>query len=128
MAGQQAALPIFEPNLEKVTHQLHNNLEFTSNQAELQQNFNDADAIFVCVNTPPKVAQPGETHLGQQTDLSALNSVMKSLGSCFKEYLGRVGVEKQQKLIVIKSTVPMGTSEHISRYLSSFTSTCSQVG
>jgi UDPglucose 6-dehydrogenase len=53
------------------------------------------------VNTPPLVES---STIGQKTDLRAFNSVINSIGKAAKD-------NTEHKIIVNKSTVPMGTSE-----------------
>ena len=61
--------------------------------------------MFICVNTPPLIQEEAEL-LGQQTDLRAFKSVLKSIGEAASKTL-----TPSHKLIINKSTVPIGTSK-----------------
>ena len=91
------------------------NLKFISEQDQFQDEFNKSDAVFICVNTPPEKKKLGETSsfLGQRTDLRAFKSVLNSLSQAFVSYLSQSEkqgpLSAQAKIIVNKSTVPLGT-------------------
>jgi len=94
-AGQ---VPIFEPGLnllfERNTRQ--NRLKFTTN---LKEGIQDAEIIFLALPTPP-----GEDG---SADLKYILSVANELSGIIDEY----------KVIVDKSTVPVGTAEKIEKVL-----------
>ncbi len=91
---KQGEIPIFEPGLdllfERNTRQ--GRLEFTTNLAEAIE---DAKIIFLALPTPP-----GEDG---SADLSYILGVAKDLSTMIKDY----------KIIVDKSTVPVGTAEKV---------------
>ncbi len=91
-------VPIYEPHLDAMlaANCRSQNLSFTSNAAEAVRT---ADAIFICVGTPP--LENGEA------DLSAIDDVARMVAS---EALA-------SKLVVEKSTVPAQTGQQLKRVL-----------
>lgn len=87
-------ITIYEPGLEKLflRNLKEERLNFTTNLAE---GIEDAQIIFLALPTPP-----GEDG---SADLKYVLGVAKDLGSIMKEY----------KVIVDKSTVPVGTAEKV---------------
>ncbi len=87
-------ITIFEPGLEKLFHRniKENRLKFTTNLAE---GIEEAEVIFLALPTPP-----GEDG---SADLRYILKVADDLGKIMKEY----------KVIVDKSTVPVGTSKKV---------------
>ena len=96
---QSGVVPIFEPGLnllfERNTKQ--NRLRFTT---DLEEGIKDAEVIFLALPTPP-----GEDG---SADLKYILGVADDLGKIIKDY----------KVIVDKSTVPVGTSEKVTAALS----------
>lgn len=89
-------LPIYEPGLEEVVDRCRNrNLFFT---AEVDQAIQDADIIFVSVNTPTKKSGVGA---GMAANLTFLESATRRIAR----------VAKSSKIVVEKSTVPCRTAE-----------------
>jgi len=92
-------VPIFEPGLnvlfERNTKQ--NRLSFTT---DLEEGIKDAEVIFLALPTPP-----GEDG---SADLKYILGVADDLGKIIKDY----------KVIVDKSTVPVGTSDKVANALS----------
>ena len=76
------------------------NLEFTLDITKCVQ---ESDIIFICVNTPPVPTKTNELP-GTATDMRAFWSVVKNIGTSLK------GLGDYHKIIVEKSTVPVGTS------------------
>lgn len=87
-------IPIYEPGLEAIVAKNLNNrrLRFTT---RLSEGVMDSEVIFVCVGTPP-----GDDG---RLDLSMLERAAKEIAGCVDGY----------KLIVIKSTVPVGTCKKV---------------
>lgn len=87
-------IPIYEPGLEAIVAKNLNNrrLRFT---ARLSEGVTESEVIFVCVGTPP-----GDDG---RLDLSMLERAAKEIAGCVDGY----------KLIVIKSTVPVGTCKKV---------------
>jgi UDPglucose 6-dehydrogenase len=97
---RQGICPIYEPGL---TDLMERNIDagrltFTTEKAEA---YRDADMIFICVGTPSD--ERGHTDLkyvmGAADDVA---SVLKSLGP-----------RQKAKVIVVKSTVPVGTTQEV---------------
>jgi UDPglucose 6-dehydrogenase len=88
-AGQ---MPIYEPGLEELVHRnvADGRLSFTT---ELEPAVRRSDIVFIAVGTPPKAS--GES------DLSAVEEVALGIARAIDRY----------KVIVNKSTVPVGTGD-----------------
>jgi len=88
--------PIWEENLEELLNK-HNgkNLKFTADYGVISQ----CDAVFVCVGTP------------QSEDGTADMKYIFAAAESLKPYL------KENAVVVIKSTVPVGTNRKVSRLL-----------
>jgi UDPglucose 6-dehydrogenase len=89
---QNGQLPIYEPGLQDVVDRSasRGRLQFTTS---LRDEIRGAQAIFICVGTPPK--EDGSA------DLAHVVSAAKEIGMYLNEYA----------VIVTKSTVPVGTAE-----------------
>ena len=87
-------ITIFEPGLEKLFHRnlKEERLSFTTN---LEKGIKDAQVIFLALPTPP-----GEDG---SADLKYILGVANDLGKLMKDY----------KVIIDKSTVPVGTSKKV---------------
>jgi UDPglucose 6-dehydrogenase len=59
----------------------------------------DAEVIFICVGTP-------QSHSGA-ADLNAVETVAREIGKNLSSF----------KVIVVKSTVPVGTNEHVRKLI-----------
>lgn len=99
---QDGILPIYEPNLEEI---LHRNIKgerlfFTT---DLKEGIQDATVIFLALPTP----QGGDG----AADLSYVKDVAHDLGKLITDY----------KIIVNKSTVPVGTSDIVYEIVSGLT-------
>ncbi|MBX7146114.1 MAG: UDP-glucose/GDP-mannose dehydrogenase family protein [Alphaproteobacteria bacterium] len=92
---QQGRLPIYEPDLENLVHrnQKSRRLSFTT---DLQNAVKKADVIFIAVGTPER---RGSGH----ADLRFIYDAAKQIAHCMGGY----------KIIVTKSTVPIGTGKKI---------------
>ncbi len=88
-AGQ---MPIYEPGLEELVHRnaADGRLAFTT---DLTQAVRRADIVFIAVGTPPKA--------NGESDLSAVEEVALGIARALDRY----------KVIVNKSTVPVGTGD-----------------
>merc|ERR1719331_1592837 len=96
-------LPIYEPGLDEVVRQCRGrNLFFSS---DVQAGIEDADIIFVSVNTPTKTRGVGA---GRAADLRFVESV----GRTIAQYANR------SKIVIEKSTVPVRTAAALDRVLS----------
>src|SRR6201995_5299429 len=99
---QDGKLPIYEPGLELLFHRniKQNRLSFTSNLGEAIE---EAKIIFLALPTPPG----GDG----SADLSYVLGAAKDIAKIIKEY----------KVIVTKSTVPVGTADKITAVLNEHT-------
>ena len=99
---RQGIVPIYEPHLDVIFERniKANRISFTT---DLNAAVEDAEIIFLALPTPP-----GEDG---SADLSYVLGVAKSLGEIIKEY----------KVIVDKSTVPVGTAELVHNAISNET-------
>ena len=91
--------PIYEPGLDELIKKnyLANRLIFTTN---LKKAVNDSDIIFICVGTPNKKGS-------LDVDLSYVYAAIKEI----------ISVTKKKKIIVTKSTVPIGTGDEIDKII-----------
>ena len=91
-------VPLFEPGLSKIIDEsVSNNCLFFS--TNYKKSVQESDIIFLAVGTPMK--DDGES------DLKYINSAAKTIGEFIDSY----------KLIVVKSTVPVGTSFNVQRII-----------
>lgn len=103
-AWQSDQLPVYEPGLEEVVQaSLGKNLFFSTDVAK---GINEADIIFVAVNTPTKTYGVGA---GRAADLRYIESVARTIAE----------VATSNKIIVEKSTIPVKTAEAIQSILAS---------
>ncbi|MDA3938106.1 MAG: UDP-glucose/GDP-mannose dehydrogenase family protein [Spirochaetia bacterium] len=93
--------PIYEPGVERY---LKRNLESGRLQfsTDIDKTIQDSEVVFIAVGTPPK--DNGEA------DLSFVESVVKSIAKNLNSY----------KVIVTKSTVPVGTNRWIKKKINEF--------
>lgn len=93
-------IPIYEPGLERLvnTNTQQNRLEFTT---DIDKAVGHAEVIFIAVGTPPD--EDGSA------DLSHVLSVARSIGRAMKE----------SRVIVTKSTVPVGTAAKVRQAIQS---------
>jgi len=94
----EGVCPIYEIGLKELIKRNLNekNITFTSNLTEA---IKSQDIIFICVGTPPLP--------NGKPDLTALDDVSKLIGSCLNGY----------KIIVNKSTVPIGTAKRVKKII-----------
>ena len=91
---RKGIIPIYEPGLERMVMRnvAADRLRFTTS---LKDELGNVDVIFIAVGTPP-----GEDG---SADMRYVLQVAKTIGENINSY----------KLVVVKSTVPVGTSEHV---------------
>ena len=95
-------LPVYEPGLSKVVKETRGrNLFFST---DVNKHIEEADMIFISVNTPTKTSGKGK---GYAADLKFVEACAKQIAE----------VSKSNKIIVEKSTVPVRTSEKIREIL-----------
>lgn len=99
---QQGIIPIYEPNLEELflRNITANRLLFTTN---LEEAIKNSTIIFLALPTPQD--EDGSA------DLSYVEAVAHNLGELIDDY----------KIIVNKSTVPVGTSDRVREIISTYT-------
>ena len=95
-------IPIYEPSLEDLVKNnvLAKRLFFSTN---LSVGFKNSDAIFIAVGTP--------------TNLNNNKADLKYIFEVAKEVADLIELEDKPKLIVTKSTVPVGTGKKIESYM-----------
>lgn len=104
LAWQSDNLPIYEPGLkEAIDETLGRNLFFST---AVGKGIEDADIIFVSVNTPTKTFGHGS---GRAADLQYLEKTARKI----------LAHAKSDKIIVEKSTVPVRTADAMDRILNS---------
>jgi UDPglucose 6-dehydrogenase len=105
-AWNSDALPIYEPGLNEIVKKARcRNLFFTT---DVKRSINEADIIFVAVNTPTKNYGVGA---GKASDLRYIESVARTIAE----------VSTSDKIVVEKSTVPVKTAETLQEILASNT-------
>lgn len=95
-------LPIYEPGLDEIVGSCRNkNLFFST---EVDKAIDEADAIFISVNTPTKTYGVGK---GMAADLKYIELCARQIAR----------VAKSDKIVIEKSTLPVRTAEAISNIL-----------
>jgi UDPglucose 6-dehydrogenase len=91
-------MPIYEPGLDKLVEKnvKNKNLIFSKG---IESAIKSQDIIFICVGTPPTSAG--------KPDLNSLDEVSKLIGKYLNNY----------KIIINKSTVPIGTAKRIKKII-----------
>jgi len=87
---KKGVIPIYEPGLEEILKKHRKNISFTTN---LKKSVQSSEIVFVCVGTPAR--QDGSIELGQFK--TAIKEIARYLNG--------------RKIIVNKSTVPVGTGD-----------------
>ncbi|MGM0442886.1 MAG: nucleotide sugar dehydrogenase [Fibrobacterota bacterium] len=101
-AWQSTDLPVYEPGLDDVVREARGrNLFFSTN---VQKEINEADIIFVSVNTPTKTYGIGA---GKASDLQFWEKTARDI----------IAASDSDKIIVEKSTLPVRTAEAMERVL-----------
>jgi UDPglucose 6-dehydrogenase len=92
--------PIYEPGLSEMLDRniAAGRLRFTTNKDEA---YIDAEIIFICVGTPPD--EDGSA------DLQHVLAVAEDIADA----IDRLGPDQKPKLVVVKSTVPVGSSHKV---------------
>lgn len=100
---RNAQSPFFEPGLSELMNRSieADRLVFTDNAEEA---FDNVELIFICVGTPTSDAG--------DSDLSSVMAVADEIARCLKDR------QEQLPLIVVKSTVPVGTTEQVAKRIS----------
>jgi len=100
--------PIYEPGLDDLIERnaKAGRLKFTTDKDEAYRN---AEAVFICVGTPSDV--------DGSADLKYVLKVAEDIA----EALDRYGREGRTRMVVVKSTVPVGTSHRVAEVIRSKT-------
>jgi len=101
-AWNSSHLPIFEPGLDELVHQTRGKNLFFS--AEIEKNIQEAQIIFVSVNTPTKTFGQGA---GRAADLQYWEKTARQI----------LANSKDAKVVVEKSTLPVRTASAMERIL-----------
>jgi len=106
---KQGGVPIFEPGLEELIKRnvQANRLEFTTDKLEA---YAPAEVIFICVGTP-------SDEFGN-ADLQYVRASASDIG----EVIESLGPGQKPKLVVVKSTVPVGTTHMVQEVIREKTS------
>lgn len=96
----EGRIPIYEPDLEEIAREniASQRLRFST---DLQAGVNNSEIIFITVGTPEGTEG--------QADLQAVHEVALAIGQAMNDY----------KIIVIKSTVPVGTARKVEEWIKS---------
>lgn len=100
--------PFFEPSLgdQYVKAVKENkNLTFSDDPATI---IKDSDVVFICVNTPPK--KDSKYAFGKEADMTYFNMACATIA--------KQGDPERHRILIEKSTVPVGTHKHIKNILS----------
>ena len=89
-------MPIYEPGLDELFQKHFKQTKRIKLSSSVESNLSNADVIFITVDTPSR-------RIDHAADLSAVYKVADEIASNIKKYC----------LIVVKSTVPVGTSRKI---------------
>ena len=102
---RNGVVPIYEPGLNRVFDRAirEKRLSFTT---DLEKAFKTAEIVFLCLPTPPGA--------DGQADLSFVLNVADELGDLFNKY-------PEYRVVVNKSTVPVGTADKVSAKISAKT-------
>ena len=102
--GPENSLPIYEPGLKEIIRNVRGkNLIFSN---EVEKSINKADIIFIAVNTPTKSYGEGK---GMAADLTNIEKCARLIAKS----------SSSNKIIVEKSTAPVGTGKKIKSVLNS---------
>ncbi len=105
---QKGIVPIYEPGLEELIKKNLNagRLKFTT---DLEHTVKNSEIIFLCLPTPP--GKDGNA------DLGIVFSVVKDIAKILK-HIAKESKSIVSKIIVSKSTVPVGTADKIKEIIS----------
>ena len=105
--GQINNLPVYEPGLKEIIEKVRNvNLHFTN---KIKESINEAEIIFIAVNTPTKIDGEGA---GMAADLTNIEVCAKQIAK----------FSVSDKIVVEKSTVPVRSAEKVLKILNKFNS------
>lgn len=118
----QGITPIYEPGLEELIRRntKANRLHFTT---EKQSAYQQAEMVFICVGTPSDDRG--------RADVTDVLAVATELGDAMEAAPGPTGGEageRRAKIVVVKSTVPVGTNARVQAEIASRTSKLFRMG
>jgi UDPglucose 6-dehydrogenase len=99
---QNGIIPIYEPSLEDLVKK-NMSAKRLSFSTSLINVFKDSDAIFIAVGTP--------------TNPNSNNADLKYVYNVIREIADLIDIKDSPKLIVTKSTVPVGTGKDLESYI-----------
>jgi UDPglucose 6-dehydrogenase len=96
--------PIYEPGLSDLIKRntKAGRLHFTTDKRSA---YGGAEIVFICVGTPPDASG--------HADLGAVLGAAADIGQAIEEGPGNTVMARQPKIVVIKSTVPVGTNARV---------------
>ena len=99
---QNGIIPIYEPSLEDLVkkNMIAKRLSFSTSLSNV---FKDSEAIFIAVGTP--------------TNPNSNNADLKYVYNVIREIADLIDIKDSPKLIVTKSTVPVGTGKDLESYI-----------
>jgi len=99
---KEGVIPIYEPSLKDLVkkNMTANRLSFSTNLCDV---FKDSDAIFIAVGTP--------------TNLNNNKADLKYVYDVIREIADLIELNDNPKLLITKSTVPVGTAKEIESYI-----------
>ena len=100
--GDLSKLPVYEPGLSSIIKKVRNRNLFFSN--DISTSIEDAEMIFMAVNTPTKTEGEGA---GMAADLRFVEACAKEIAE----------FSKSDKIVIEKSTLPVRTAENIKEIL-----------
>lgn len=103
----QGGVPIYEPGLNEIVRRnvKGRRLHFT---ADKQAAYQRAEAIFICVGTP--------SDIDGHADLRFVLAAAADVGQAMQQAPGATGGEadeRRAKVVIVKSTVPVGTNQRV---------------
>ncbi len=108
--------PIYEPGLDELIARNHKagRLKFTTDKTEA---YTHAEMIFICVGTP--------SDANGHADLRYVLAAARDIGDAIENAPGATGGDERErrgKIVVVKSTVPVGTNAKVKAAIASQTS------
>ncbi|MBS3821744.1 MAG: UDP-glucose/GDP-mannose dehydrogenase family protein [Phycisphaerae bacterium] len=109
--------PIYEPGLDQMISRnvKAGRLHFTTDR---KQAYESAEAIFICVGTPPDETGHADLRFVFDVARDVGQAIEAAPGPCG----GAVAEDDQAKIVIIKSTVPVGTNARAEREIGKQTS------
>jgi UDPglucose 6-dehydrogenase len=108
--------PIYEPGLDSMIQRntKAGRLHFTTDKKSA---YESAEAIFICVGTPPDESGHADLKFIFEVAADIGKFIESAPGACG----GAEGEEDQPKIVIVKSTVPVGTNQRVEREIAKHT-------